>query len=223
METTQIRLENVTEILNSRFGGKKSALASAVDKSPVIIQRWFSEGDKGRNIGRKTARELEEALALPFGWLDNKHDDMNDLIVDPTEKVIAKAKAGDTHIIPMIGSCLLDHQFSLTIINKNQGELMLLSTDPDAYAYQLVGHNPNPMLDNDWGVVAEPNTALTKNEYALFWLSNGEILLRLVAFMDDESIVIRHPVTGEQARLDRSAINKAHYCYVGIPPSKIKS
>ena len=221
MENSQIRLENVTSILNARFKGKKVAMADALDKNQVVVQRWFSTGKGARNIGDKAAREIEDKLGLVRGWLDNVHDNNNDLEPDPQQKVILKSKAGETHIIPLVGSVLLDHQYQLTLVNTNQGKLMLLSTDSEAHAFQLVGHNPNPILDSNWGLVVEPNTALAVNEYALIWLNSGEILLRLIAFQENNSLVARHPITGEQTRLEKAQIDKALYCYIGIPPSKI--
>lgn len=221
MDNAQIRLQNITAVLQKRFGGKKVSLAEAIGKNPVIVQRWFSSGKGHRNLGDKVAREAEDKLNLPRGWLDHIHEEFYDLEDNPLEKVELKAQAGDTHVIPVTGNAILDHQFQLTIIINNIGKLMLLSTDGDAYAFQLVGHNANPLLDNHWGLVIEPNTPLTLNEYAIIWLKGGEVLLRLVVFMDEQSMLLRHPVTNEQLRVDRLQIDKAQYCYVGIPPSKI--
>lgn len=221
MDNSQIRKENITSILKSQFGDKKVSLAQAIGKNPVVVQRWFSEGKGRRNLGDKVAREIEDKLQLPRGWLDNIHKDNFDLEQDPQKKSELKSDAGHTITVPLKGSALIDHQFLLTTINNKKGKLMILSTDGDAYAFQLIGHNPNPILDNKWGLVVEPNTRLTQNEYALIWLENGEILLRIVAFLDDDAIVVRHPLSGEQSKLSRSQVSKAEYCYLGIPPSKI--
>lgn len=221
MDNAQIRMQNITAILQKKFKGKKVSLANAIEKNPVIVQRWFSTGKGHRNLGDKVAREIEGKLNLPRGWLDNMHEKMHDLEDDPQEKARLKIQAGETHVIPVTGNAILDHGLQLTIINNNIGKLMLLSTDGDAYAFQLVGHNANPLLDNHWGLVIEPNTPVTLNEYAIVWLKGGEVLLRLVVFMDEQSLLLRHPITNEQQRVDRLQIDKIHYCYVGIPPSKI--
>lgn len=221
MDNSQIRKENITTILKAQFGDKKVSLAHAIGKNPVVVQRWFSEGKGRRNLGDKVAREIEDKLHLPRGWLDNIHKDNFDLETDPHKKAELKSDAGHTIPVPLSGSAIIDHQFQLTTINNKKGKLMILSTDGDAYAFQLIGHNPNPILDNNWGLVIEPNTRLTQNEYALIWLENGEVLLRIVAFLDDESIVVRHPLSGEQSKLLRAQVSKAEYCYLGIPPSKI--
>ncbi len=215
MDNAQIRMENISAILEKKFSGKKVSLANAIGKNPVIVQH--------RNLGDKVAREVEDKLSLPHGWLDHLHGEHHDLEDDPHEKIRLKAQAGETHPIPVTANATLDHQLQLTIINNNIGRLMLLSTDGDAYAFQLIGHNANPLLDNHWGLVIEPNTPLTLNEYAILWLKGGEVLLRLVVFIDDQTYLVRHPITNEQLKLDRLQVEKAQYCYVGIPPSKINT
>lgn len=98
---------------------------------------------------------------------------------------------------------------------------MLLSTDKDAYALQLHGHNPTIWLHDRWLVVIEPNTPLTNNECALLTLTNGERLLRILVHNSPTQMAVRNPVTGEQEILLQDQIAKAEYAYIGIPPSKV--
>lgn len=223
MNSKEIRLRNVQLIIDKHCGGVRSEFARKIKKGPASIGRWWLTTENKKNIGDRAARLIEDAFNLPTDWLDVTHDNLADLEDDPHEKVRLKAQAGETHPIPVTANATLDHQLQLTIINNNIGKLMLLSTDGDAYAFQLIGHNANPLLDNHWGLVIEPNTPLTLNEYAIFWLKGGEVLLRLVVFINDQTYLVRHPITNEQLKLDRLQVEKAQYCYVGIPPSKIST
>jgi hypothetical protein len=98
---------------------------------------------------------------------------------------------------------------------------MLLSTDKDAYALQLHGHNPTLWLHDRWLVVIEPNTPLSNNECTLLTLNNGERLLRILVHDSPTQMAVRNPVTGEQEILLHDQIAKAEYAYIGIPPSKV--
>lgn len=221
MESHQIRLQNVETIIRKRFDGKRVRLAEAIDKNPVTVNRWFSVGTQGRRIGHKTARTIEETLGLATGWLDSIHTETSDLEIDPKKKHFLKTEHGQTYDIPLLYSATLNQQYQLSIINNKKGKLMLLSTDSKAYAFQLLGHNPNQLLNKNWGLVVEPDTPLTEDEYALLYLSNGEILLRMLTYQDSNKLLVSHPVTGEQQEILRSQIDQALYCYIGIPPSKI--
>ena len=98
---------------------------------------------------------------------------------------------------------------------------MLLSTDKDAYAIQLQGHNPIIWLHEHWLIVVEPNTSPSPNECLLLTLKTGEILLRLLVHESPLQMAVRNPVTGEQEILLRDQVAKVEYAYIGIPPSKV--
>ncbi len=222
MTITETRLENTNKIIERRFGGVRARFARHIGKEATTIGRWWAKQEKHKkNIGHQSARHIESRCGLPEGWLDIKHDNTFDLEEKPQKKYILKAEHGDTHIIPLRYSATLSQKFQLSIIDNKKGKLMLLSTDGDAYAFQLIGHNPNPILTKKWGLVVEPDTPLAEDEYTIIYLKNGEILLRMFTYQDEEKLLVSHPVTGEQQEILRSQLDKALYCYVGIPPSKI--
>lgn len=221
MDNPTRRLINVEKIIDERFNGNKSKFADAIGKSASYVQRWFmKEGDR-RNISNTTARQIEEMLKLPNSWLDNDHEHRDDLEENFQKRSLLKTQHGETYAPLLIGSAIIDHQHQLSIINNKKGKLMLLSVDKEAYAFQFLGHNANQMLNNGWGLVVEPNTPLEPDEFVLIRLVSGEILLRTLVFRDEQTLLVRHPVTGEQKALLTAQIDKAEYCYVGVPPSKI--
>lgn len=223
MDTAQIRLSNVEQIINIRCDGVKAKFASEIGKEPQFVSRWWATSEtQKRNMGSKVARHIEEVFDLPHGWIDNPHDNYHDLEADISSRTELKLLDGDTSIIPLRQTATVDQHLRLTLLEHKEGNLMLLSTDENAYALQLVGHNPTIWLNEGWLVVVEPGTPLTPNECALLRLDSGEILLRLIVHISDDMLVVRNPATGVQDNLPRSRITQGEYAYIGIPPSKVR-
>lgn len=223
METAQIRLANIEKIISLRCDGVKAKFSTSIGKEPQFIARWWSKSEsQKRNIGNKLARHIEAVFGLPHGWVDNQHDNYHDLEKNIKERIELKLLDGDTHTIPVHNAATVDQHLRLTLLEHQEGILMLLSTDDKAYALTLVGHNPTIWLNDAWAVVVEPSTPLAQNECALLRLDNGEVLLRLVVHISDDMLVVRNPVTGAQDNIPRARIAQAEYAYIGIPPSKVK-
>jgi hypothetical protein len=222
MDIYEVRKQNAQSIVDSSFNGIKAHFAEAINTSPVVVNRWFALGEiQKRNIGSNAARKIEKLLNLPSNWLDQVHENLNDLETDPYRRTALRIASGETHHIPLQHTAIVDQHLRLTLIEQIQGNLMLLSTDKDAYALQLHGHNPTIWLHDRWLVVVEPNTPLAANECALLTLTNGERLLRLVDHSSPTQMAVRNPVTGDQEIILTDQIAKAEYAYIGIPPSKV--
>lgn len=223
MDIASIRLTNVDTIIKAKFDGKKARFAEAIDKFPNYISTWWAKNpDRKRNIGSNIARDIEVKLGLDEGWLDIIHTDNSDLEQDHLKKQQLKLASGNTYEIPLTWSALLEQQqLKLTLLQPLKGKIMLLSTDQDAWSIQLVGTHPNFILNQGWGIVIEPNSPITVNEYALITRKNGELLLRVIAYKDEDKLIITNPITSEQTTLPWADVEKAEYCYVAIPPSKI--
>lgn len=223
MRTDEIRLKNVFNIIDTRCGGVKAEFGRRINMVPQTIAKWWATGASSRNIGTNAARKIEIAFDLPEGWLDVLHTDNSDLEQDPYKKQQLKIASGNTHKISLKKRAIIEQQqLRLTLLNEDiKGDVMLLSTDKDAWSIQLVGTHPNPILNQGWGIIVEPNTPITANEYTLVTRKNGELLLRVLAHQDTNEIILTNPITSEQIRLPWEDIDKAEYCYIGIPPSKI--
>ena len=222
MEAAKIRLANVEQIITSRCDGVKAQFAREIQKEPQFIARWWAVSEsQRRNIGSNIARHIENIFDLPSGWLDQLHDNANDLEVNPKKRAALRIASGDTHTVTLRKAAIVDQRLRLTFIDELKGNLMLLSTDSDAYAIQLQGHNPIIWLHNRWLIVVEPNTPIAPDECLLLTLKTGEILLRLLVHDSPLQMAVRNPATGEQEVILHDQITKAEYAYIGIPPSKV--
>lgn len=66
-----VRRIRLRELVSSHFGGKQSAFADAIGRSPSYVARLFSENPThSRNIGESLARQIEASCNLSPGWLD---------------------------------------------------------------------------------------------------------------------------------------------------------
>jgi transcriptional regulator with XRE-family HTH domain len=221
MDIDEIRLKNIEASIKTHCDGVRSELARRLGRDPTSIARWWLKSKHRRKVGYESAREIEAVLAIPTGWLDQQHENFNDLEQDAKKRTVLKIASGETYPIPLQQTAIVDQRLRLTLIDQLQGNLMLLSTDKDAYALQLHGHNPTIWLHDRWLIVIEPNTPLANNECALLTLTNGERLLRILVHDSPTQMAVRNPVTGEQEILLHDQIAKAEYAYIGIPPSKV--
>ncbi|MEB4590113.1 hypothetical protein VSS37_03890 [Candidatus Thiothrix sp. Deng01] len=222
MDIYKVRQANAQHVIDKRFDGVKAHFANEIKTSTVVVNRWFAAGEEQRrNIGSNAARKIEQALGLPYGWLDQEHESLNDLEADAKKRTALRIASGETYPIPLRQTVLIDQRLRLTLIDQLQGNLMLLSTDKDAYALQLHGHNPTIWLHHRWLIVIEPNTPIAPDECLLLTLKNGELLLRLLVHDSPTQMAVRNPVSGEQEILLHDQIEKSEYAYIGIPPSKV--
>lgn len=74
MKTSDIRRANLALILKTRFDGNKSALGRAVDRQAGYVAGMLPDSKSARSFGEANARDFEQKLGLPRGWLDQPHD-----------------------------------------------------------------------------------------------------------------------------------------------------
>lgn len=76
MDVFAIRRKNLRALIDTHFKGNQAALADAVGCKPPQINRWLSTTTSDRrNITERSARSIEEKLALKNLWLDTDHED----------------------------------------------------------------------------------------------------------------------------------------------------
>ena len=65
--TKNIRVKQLETLLNERLSGSQIDFAKEVQINPGQVSHWV----RGfRNLGEKSARNIENKLHLPTGWLD---------------------------------------------------------------------------------------------------------------------------------------------------------
>jgi len=220
MDIDEIRLININHAIDKYCGGVRSELARRMGRDPSSIARWWLKSKHKRKVGYDSAREIETALSIKQGWIDQQHTEA-EKEDDAIKRLELQLRDGETYKIPLHRQITIDQQLTVTFLTHLKGLVMLLSTDKDAYALKLTGHNPTLWLTDSWAIIVEPNTPLAINECALLQLDSGETQLRLIVHISDDLLIVRNPVNGEQRNLPRQHITRAEYAYIGIPPSKV--
>jgi len=73
----EIRLDNLRTLCAGFKSQRQFALH--IGKDPKHVNQWFGKGSASR-LGSAGARELEEVLGKPRGWMDNDHSKNETLI-----------------------------------------------------------------------------------------------------------------------------------------------
>ena len=63
------RIERVKTLIAERYNGNQTEFARAVGKAAAQVNQWMNGH---RNIGNGVASDIEKALDLPRGWLDDE-------------------------------------------------------------------------------------------------------------------------------------------------------
>jgi hypothetical protein len=70
---TQIRRANLQALIDDKYEGNRAAFCRAAGKNPNLINLILTKNpDHQRGIGEKLCRDIEKALQLPEGWLDQR-------------------------------------------------------------------------------------------------------------------------------------------------------
>ena len=72
---SEVRRENLVEIIKSKFDNNQEKLAAFLGKAPNTISRCVNvNSSQPRNIGNGLAREIEAKLNLERNWMDTQHE-----------------------------------------------------------------------------------------------------------------------------------------------------
>lgn len=115
-----IRVENLLFLIREHGGQKE--LAERIQKSPGQVSQWATRAPNSatgqpRTIGHKSARQIESALALPTGWMDQDHSpaELKSSFVEPPtiealmNELAPRLRRATPHIRKMIGQALMDY------------------------------------------------------------------------------------------------------------------
>lgn len=92
MKTSDIRRTNLALILETRFDGNKSALGRAVGRQAGYVAGMLPDSKSPRSFGETNARDFEQKLRLPRGWLDQPHESA-DVAAEPSEQCSPAAQS----------------------------------------------------------------------------------------------------------------------------------
>lgn len=126
MDVFEMRKRNLL-VLVGRYG-RQQALADAVGLSVQYINQMLSGH---RSIGEKTARKIEAALQLPFGWMDvdSSGADTN-TVKAVSESEVVEVSKDVLRLARAIQSLSADQRAILQALVDSMGQLGVVAAAP---------------------------------------------------------------------------------------------
>lgn len=168
MNKYEIRRRRLKEVLERSFDGNQRAMAEKLNRQPDYLSRLLS-GIK--NLG-DAAREYEDLLGLPAGWLD-----------DDSEFEQIAMPAGVFAGIPVVGSVRggpdgyyaeLEHS-----VGQGEGFIRYPTRDPNTYALRVKGDSMRPRIRPGEFIVVSPNSQPIVGDEAVIKTRDGRVMVKL--------------------------------------------
>jgi hypothetical protein len=188
MDMHQIRLKNLLLVIEK--AGSQARLADYVGiKSSYISQ--IKSPKHPTNMGNDIARRIEKAMNLPFGWMDNLHDEPEGLLIplDCEHNADFVGVAKSFRPVPVAGTAKLgdDGDYSLEQVDANM-VLDVPTSDPNACALRVVGDSMHPAIRHGWYVVIEPSVDPRHGLYVAVETHSGKRMVKELLSMDNDVV-----------------------------------
>ncbi|AON05432.1 S24 family peptidase [Pseudomonas aeruginosa] len=139
-----------------------------------------------RPMGEKAARNLEakiglapNSLVMPTQFPDVHRAQGKDLPVSNLEEEALPVLKGS---VPVVGKAKLgvDGYFEALDypVGHGDGSVLISSTDPNAYALQVVGHSMHPRIKHKEYVMIEPNRSFAPGDEVLVKTVDGRAMIK---------------------------------------------
>lgn len=109
MRIDEIHRARLKMLVKRQGGGRQSTLSQKIGKSPAQISQWInaskdSTSGKPRAMDRKTAREIEAALGLADGWMDQPLSEAELSGVSPPSDIAIPSGTESAHSVTDSGA-----------------------------------------------------------------------------------------------------------------------
>lgn len=88
------RQRNLRKLIDGRFEGRISLFCEGVSKPSSLISQILAEPSR-KSFGERLARDIEAALGLTIGWLDQSDSTVETTELSPVEDLFLLAVARD--------------------------------------------------------------------------------------------------------------------------------
>lgn len=217
MKITDIRRENLALLLRTRFEGNKNALGKAVGRQAGYVSGMLPDAKNPRSFGESNARDFEQLLGLPAGWLDSPQGSGTavSLEAQPLERPFRRTK--------IVGTAQLGPDGYWDALTNADGWLDVPTNDPDAYSLRVKGDSMAPAIRSGWAVWCEPNHTLIPGEYVMVRRTNGECMVKELLYENQTEVSLMAVNDGYgRLTIPREEVEQIHYVGGIVPPSRIR-
>lgn len=194
---SEIRLNNLKKLVNG-FDSQRE-FADAIDKTPAYLNHLMTGF---RNIGEKTARQIEVSLNLPRGWMDIDHN----LVYDASNGEGIAPSIAEKHLdnnlrpgpkvrgeVPLISFVQAgEWREAIDNYSPGNGERMIPVTVPvgrHTFALRVTGDSMEPEFVEGEIIIVEPDLDAVHKDFVIaknggdatfkqLWKEAGEWMLK---------------------------------------------
>jgi SOS-response transcriptional repressor LexA len=158
-QNQQMRVERLKKLMLERFDGSQASLARAIGKGQTQVSHWFTGV---RPIGEKVARDIEVALMLPRGWLDNEHETQGNTSPAPEIK----------GAVPLLSSVQAGaYKEHTDNFHAGDGGMELIATSvpvrAHTFALRVSGDSMEPEFTDGMILIVEPELDAQPGDYVI--------------------------------------------------------
>lgn len=178
--------------------GKQSTLAGMLDKSPAQLSQWLNRSPNSRSgrprvISNDSAREIEQKLGKPHGWLDQPQ---RKTPADPPQVDVEEAPNLRSRVaVPLVGEVKGGHDGYLEEtqypVGVGEGFIVYPTSDPHAYALRVRGDSMHPRYRHGEFVVVEPSHEAQPGDDVVVRCHDGRKLLKEFGWQRQDEIQLR--------------------------------
>lgn len=219
MDINQQRIEALKALIGSR---KTKDFADQHDLDASYLSQMLNGH---RPMGERAARNLENKIGLPNGYLTAPQPVKLGSLYKISEP---RLEAGPDLSRPfkrtkILGIAQLGPQGYWDALAVADGWLDVPTTDPDAYSLRVKGDSMAPAIRSGWVVWCEPNHQLIPGEYVMVRCNDGQSMVKELLYENADEVSLMAVNDGYgRLTIARSDIEQLHYVGGIVPPSKIK-
>lgn len=167
-------------------GKSKSRIAAECGVSPAAVTQWLT--GESKSLKADNAYNLAIATGFSPRWisLGEGPERLEDGYPDKGPRRRA------FQAVDVLAKVVPDSDGSWTAVEDLDGRVTVGSSDPEAYAFRVMGDGLSPSIRSGWFVVCEPGNQAEPGDYVVIRLKgteampNGQLILRELLFMNSE-------------------------------------
>lgn len=215
MSIFEIRKQLLAKVMGER---STAEFCREFKQSPSYISQILSGA---RNLGDQAAQRLEKELGLEDGTLSMPQ--LADMAGDTRTRLEPAPHIQKWKTVNIVGIAQMGENGYWCEMHEGDGEIDVITRDPDAYALRVRGDSMAPAIRNNWIVWCEPNHELVSGEYVMVQTKDGRSMVKELLFVNslEISLMSINPGFG-RINIPIEQVQQAHYVGGIVPPSKAR-
>ena len=153
MNIHEIRLQNLEKLIEKH--GSAAKIASKIGSAPSVFSVIRSDKHPHKNMGSGMARRIEVALGLHEGWMDQRHDVIQEHSYDHNAEILSNIKK--VPIISMVAAGDWTEAYDPYAVGMGDGYEECDKCSDNAFAVRVSGESMAPRFKSGDVLICDPN------------------------------------------------------------------